>query len=56
METIKEVIGGKYGKSLTKLEQDYQKNYDEDIMFRKLANSTKLPTEVLMKYTTKLEQ
>lgn len=56
MENIKEVIGGKYGKSLTKLEQDYQKNYDEDLMFRKLANSTKLPTEVLIKYTTKLEQ
>ena len=56
MESLKDVIGGKYGKSLTKLEQDYQKNYDEDMMFRKLANSTKLPTEILMKHTTKLEQ
>ena len=56
METVKEVIKGKYGKSLTKLEQDYQKDYDNDMIFRKLANSTKLPNETLMKYTTKLEQ
>ena len=55
MESIKEVINGKYGKSLTKLEQDYQKDYDNDMVFRKLANSTKLSNEVLIKYTTKLE-
>ena len=55
METLKEVINGKYGKSNTKLSSDYQKKYDEDMTFRKIANSTKLPTETLMKYTTKLE-
>ena len=55
MDNLKEIINGKYGKSLYKLEQDYQKNYDEDMTFRKLANETKLPTETLMKYTTKSE-
>ena len=55
MENLKEVINGKYGKSSYKLEADYRKNYDEDLTFRKIANSTKLPTETLMKHTTKLE-
>ena len=55
MNNTKEVLHGKYHYSKTSLEHDYQKKYDEDIMFRKLANSTKLPTETLMKYTTKLE-
>ena len=55
MDNLKEIINGKYGKSLYKLEQDYQRNYDEDMVFRKLANDTKLPTDTLMKYTTKLE-
>lgn len=55
MENLKEMINGKYGKSNFKLETDYQKKYDEDMFFRKVANSTKLPTETLMKYTTKLE-
>ena len=55
MDNLKDIINGKYGKSLYKLEHDYQKNYDEDMTFRKLANDTKLPTDVLMKYTTKLE-
>jgi len=56
MEKINEVINNNnYKKSLTKLEQAYQKDYDNNMMFRKLANKTKLPTEVLMKYTTKLE-
>ena len=55
MDNLKTVIGDKYHKSLSKLENDYRKDYDEDMMFRKLANRTKLPTETLMKYTTKLE-
>ena len=55
MESIDEVIKGKYGQSLYKLEREYQKDYDNDVMFRKLANKTKLPTDILMKYTTKLE-
>lgn len=55
MENLKDVIKDKYGKSIYKLEKDYQKNYDEDMTFRKIANGTKLNTETLMKYTTKLE-
>lgn len=55
MENLKDIIDGKYGKSNCKLSSDYQKKYDEDMTFRKIANSTKLPTETLMKYTTKLE-
>ena len=55
MENAKDIIKGKYGKSLYKLEQAYQEDYDNDLMFKKLANKTKLPTETLMKYTTKLE-
>ena len=47
MENLKDVINGKYGKSNYKLESDYQKKYDEDMTFRKIANSTKLPTETL---------
>ena len=55
MENLKDVIKDKYGKSTYKLENDYRKKYDEDMTFRKIANSTKLSTETLMKYTTKLE-
>ena len=55
MDKVNDVLKGKYGKSLYKLESDYQKDYDNDIMFRRLANKTKLPTETLMKYTTKFE-
>ena len=55
MESLKEVINGKYGKSNYKLESAYQKNYDEDMTFRRLANTIDLPTETMMKYTTKLE-
>ena len=55
MDKLRDIVNGKYGKSLTKLEQDYQKNYDDDTTFRVLANKTKLSNETLMKYTTKLE-
>ena len=55
MENLKDVIKDKYGKSKYKLEKEYQKKYDEDMTFRKIANGTKLSTETLMKYTTKLE-
>ena len=56
MENLKEVINGKYGKSEYRLEADFQKSYDEDMMFRKIANSLDLPKETLMKYTTKIER
>ena len=55
MENIKDTLKGKYGKADYKLARDYQKQYDENMTFRVLANKTKLPTETLMKYTTKLE-
>ena len=55
MESTKDIINGKYGSSQYKLERDYQKDYDNDPVFKRLANKTKLPTETLMKYTTKLE-
>ena len=56
MENLKDVLNGKYGKSNYRLEVDYQKNYDEDMTFRKIANDLDLPTSTLMKYTTKLER
>lgn len=56
MENLKEVINGKYGKSNYKLEAEYQKKYDEEPLFRKIANKLALPNETLMKYTTKIEK
>lgn len=56
MENLAEVINGKYGKSSYKLEADYQHQYDEDMTFRRIANELDLPTETLMKYTTKIEK
>lgn len=56
MENLKDVLNGRYGKSNYRLEADYQKNYDEDMTFRKIANDLDLPKETLMKYTTKLER
>ena len=56
MENLAEVINGKYGKSSYKLEADYRHQYDEDMTFRRIANELELPTETLMKYTTKIEK
>ena len=56
MENLVDVLNGRYGKSNYRLEADYQKNYDEDMTFRKIANDLDLPTTTLMKYTTKLER
>ena len=55
MESVKDIVGKKYGEVRYRLERDYQNDYDNDAYFKRLANQTKLPTEVLMKYTTKLE-
>lgn len=55
MKNTKEIINNQYGKSNYTLERDYQKKYDEDMTFRKIANSLDLDTATLMKYTTKLE-
>ena len=56
MKKTEEIVSGKYGKSFYKLESDYQKQYDNNPTFRKLANSTKSTTEILMKYTSKIEE
>lgn len=56
MENLSEILNGRYGKSDYRLEADYQKNYDEDMTFRKIANDLELPKSTLMKYTTKLEK
>ena len=57
MDNVKEVIkNSKYGKSNYKLERDYQKDYDNDMLFRKICNKLELPTDTLMKYTTKIEK
>ena len=56
MENLKEILNGRYGKSVYKLEADYRKKYDEDMTFRRIANDLDLPKNTLMKYTTKLEK
>lgn len=56
MESMNEVLKGKYGKSSYKLEADYRNQYDSDMLFRKIANELELPTDTLMKYTTKIEK
>lgn len=55
MDNLKEIVNGKYGISNYKLESIYQKKYEEDENFRYIANKTKLPSDALMKYTSKLE-
>ena len=54
MEKLNEVLNNQYGKSEYRLEAEYQKKYDEDMTFRKIANDLKLPTKTLMKYTSKI--
>ena len=54
MEKLNEVLNNQYGKSTSRLEAEYQKIYDEDMTFRKIANDLKLPTNTLMKYTSKI--
>ena len=56
MESMNEVLKGKYGKSAYKLEADYRNQYDNDMVFRHIANELELPTDTLMKYTTKIEK
>lgn len=55
MEKYRDLISGKYGYSKYKLESEYQKKYDNDMVFRRLANDMKLDNDILMRYTTKLE-
>ena len=54
MEKLNDIINNQYRKSDYLLESEYQKMYDEDMTFRKIANELKLPTQTLMKYTSKI--
>ena len=54
MEKLTEVLNNQYRTSDYRLEAEYQKSYDEDMTFRKIANELKLPTKTLMKYTSKI--
>ena len=54
MENINDVLKKQYRKSDYLLESEYRKMYDEDMTFRKIANELKLPTETMMKYTSKI--
>ena len=57
MENLKEVIkDSKFGKSDYKLERDFQNDYDNDMVFRKICNKLELDNNTLMKYTTKIEK
>ena len=57
MENLKEVIkDSKFGKSDYKLERDFQNDYDNDMVFRKICNKLELDNDTLMKYTTKIEK
>lgn len=57
MESLKEVIkDSKLGKSDYKLERDFQNDYDNDMVFRKICNKLELDNGTLMKYTTKIEK
>lgn len=55
MNEVKDIIGDKFNYSPSKLEFDYNKTYEENTTFKKIANSLDLPKSTLMKYTTKLE-
>lgn len=55
MESLKETLNREYGTYNQVLENAYRKQYDGDMTFRKIANELGLNPEVLMKYTSKLE-
>lgn len=55
MNEVKDILGDKFNYSPSKLEFDYNKVYDENQTFKKIANSLDLPKKTLMKYTTKIE-
>ena len=55
MDSLKKYAKEKFGSSKLSLENNYRKNYDEDMTFRSIANKLALPPEELMKYTSKLE-
>lgn len=55
MESLKETLNREYGTYNQVLENAYRKQYDGDMTFRKIANELGLNPEVLMKYTSKIE-
>jgi hypothetical protein len=48
MDNLNEILDGKYRKSDYRLEADYQKQYDEDMMFRRIANGINLPKNIII--------
>ena len=49
MENLKEVIkDSKFGKSDYKLERDFQNDYDNDMVFRKICNKLELDNDTLI--------
>lgn len=55
MENLRDSLKKKYGMYNQVLENAYRKQYDGDMTFRKIANELDLTPEVLMKYTSRLE-
>lgn len=55
MENLRDSLKEKYGMYNQVLENAYRKQYDGDMTFRKIANELDLTPEVLMKYTSRLE-
>lgn len=55
MESSKKYTSGKFGKSNISLENAYRNNYNNDMTFRDISNKINLSPDVLMKYTSKLE-
>jgi len=55
MNEVKNILGDKFNYSPSKLEFDYNKLYDENTTFKKIASSLDLPKKTLMKYTSKIE-
>lgn len=55
MENLHDALKEKYGAYNQVLEATYRKQYDSDMTFRKIANELDLAPEILMKYTSRLE-
>ncbi len=55
MESLGKIIRDKYGYSTYKLEKDFDECYNNNVMFKKVVDSLKLPKGYLMRYTSKIE-
>lgn len=55
MENVTTIIKDKYKNYQSKLENDFNKTYEENPLFRKVVSKLNHPKKELMKHTTKLE-